>query len=78
MILETAKELRRAVRIAADTVLTCCGFPPLALLPVLLIFPWPPFYRVAAYLGGVVLEIKSQRTVKLSMRKLSEEPMHVS
>jgi hypothetical protein len=33
---------------------------------------------MAAYLGGVVLEINARKTVKRAMRKLSEEPVHVS
>jgi hypothetical protein len=78
MILETEKELRQVVQIAAATALGCWGFPLLALLLVLLILPWQPFYRMAAYLGGVVLEIKANRTVKRAMSKLSEEPVHVT
>ena len=54
------------------------GFPIMALLLVLLILPWQPIYRVAAYLGCVVLEVKTKRTVKRAMRKLTEEPVHVT
>jgi hypothetical protein len=50
----------------------------MALLLVLLILPWQPIYRVAAYLGCVVLEVKTKRTVKRAMRKLTEEPVHVT
>ena len=78
MILETEKELRQVVQIAVATALGCWGFPLLALLLVLLILPWQPFYRMAAYLGGVVLEIKAKRTVKRAMRRLNEEPVHVT
>lgn len=78
MILETEKELRQVVQVAVATALGCWGFPVLALLLVLLILPWQPFYRVAAYLGGVVLEIRAKRTVKLATRKLSGEPVHAS
>jgi len=78
MILETEKELRQVVQIAVATALGCLGFPLLALLLVLLILPWQPFYRMAAYLGGVVLEIKANRTVKRAMRRLNEEPVHVT
>ncbi len=78
MILGTEKELRQAVQVAVATALGCWGFPILALLLVLLILPWQPFYRMATYLGGVILEIKARRTVKRAMRKLSEEPVRVS
>jgi Na+-transporting NADH:ubiquinone oxidoreductase subunit NqrB len=78
MILESEKELRQVAQVAVATALGCWGFPILALLLVLLIVPWQPFYRMAAYLGGVVLEMRAKRTVKLAMRKLSEEPVHVS
>jgi hypothetical protein len=78
MILESEKELRQVVQIAVATALACWGFPALALLLVLLILPWQPIYRMAAYLGGVVLEIKAKRTVRRAMRKLNEEPVHVT
>jgi hypothetical protein len=78
MVLETEKELRQAVQVAVATALGCWGFPLFALLLVLLILPWQPFYRMAAYLGGAVLEIKARRTVKRAMRKLNEEPVHVT
>jgi len=78
ILLESEKELRQVVQVAVATALACWGFPVLALLLVLLIVPWQPFYRMAAYLGGVVLEMRAKRTVKLAMRKLSEEPVHVS
>jgi hypothetical protein len=50
----------------------------MALLLVLLILPWQPIYRLAAYLGCVVLEVKAKRTVKRAMRKLSDEPAHAT
>jgi len=78
MILESEKEFRQAVQVAVATVLACWGFPLLALLLVLLIVPWQPIYRMAAYVGGVVLEIKAKRTVRRAMRKLDEEPVHVT
>lgn len=78
MILESEKEFRQVLQVAVATALGCWGFPILALLLVLLILPWQPIYRMAAYLGGVVLEIKARRTVKRAMRKLSEEPVHVT
>jgi len=78
MILESEKELRQVAQVAVATALACWGFPVLALLLVLLIVPWQPFYGMAAYLGGVVLEIRAGRTAKRAMRKLSEEPMHVT
>ncbi|MGD0696776.1 MAG: hypothetical protein ABSB82_18320 [Terriglobia bacterium] len=78
MILETEKEIRQALQIAVATALACWGFPLLAVLLVMLIVPWKPIYRMAAYLGGVVLEIKARRTVRHAMRKLSEEPVEVT
>jgi hypothetical protein len=78
MILETEKELRQVVQVAVATVLGCWGFPILALLLVVLILPWQPIYRTAAYLGGMVLEIKAKRTVKRAMRKLNEESLQVT
>jgi hypothetical protein len=54
------------------------GFPALAITLVVLILPWHPVYRVAAYLGCVVLEVKAKRTVKRAMRKLTEEPVHAT
>ena len=78
MMLDTEKELRQVVQIAVATTLGWEGFPLLALLLVLLILPWQPVYRMAANLGGVVLEIRAKRTVKRAMRNLSGEPVHVS
>lgn len=78
MILESEKEFRQVVQVAVATALGCWGFPELALLLVLLILPWQPFLRMAAYLGCVVLEIKASRTVKRAMRRLNEEPVHVT
>jgi hypothetical protein len=78
MFLETEKELRQVVQVAVATALGCWGFPILALLLVLLILPWQPIYRMAAYLGGVVLEIRAKRTVKRAVRKLNGEPVHVT
>ena len=78
MILESEKELRQVVQVGVATALGCWGFPLLGLLLVLLILPWQPFFRMAAYLGGVVLEIKAKRTVKRAVRKLNGEPVHVT
>jgi Na+-transporting NADH:ubiquinone oxidoreductase subunit NqrB len=78
MILESEKELRQVVQVGVATALGCWGFPELALLLVILILPWQPIYRMAAYLGGVVLEIKAKRTVRRAMRKLNEEPVQVT
>jgi hypothetical protein len=78
MILESEKELRQVVQVAVATALGCWGFPELALLLVILILPWQPFLRMAAYLGGVVLEIKAKRTVRRAMRMLNEEPVQVT
>jgi len=78
MILESEKEFRQVLQVAVATGLGCWGFPLLALLLVLLILPWQPFYRMAAYLGGVVVEMRAKRTVKRAMRKLNEEPVLVS
>ena len=78
MILDTEKELRQVVQIAVATTLGWLGFPLLALLLVLLILPWQPVYRMAAYLGGAVLEIRAKRTVKRAMRNLREEPVPVT
>jgi len=78
VILESEKELRQVVQVAVATALGCWGFPELALLLVILILPWQPFLRMAAYLGGVVLEIKAKRTVRRAMRKLNEEPVQVT
>ena len=78
MFLETEKELRQVVQVAVATALACWGFPILALLLVLVILPWQPFLRMAAYLGGVVLEIRAKRTVKRAVRKLNGEPVHVT
>jgi hypothetical protein len=78
MILESEKELRQVLQVAVATALACWGFPILALVLVLLILPWQPIYRMAAYLGGVVLEIKAKRTVRRAMRKLNEEPVQVT
>jgi hypothetical protein len=52
MILENKKEYRQVLPIAIATVLGCSGVPILAPLLVLLILPWQPMYRLAAYLGG--------------------------
>jgi uncharacterized membrane protein YqjE len=78
MTLESEKEFRQVLQIAVATALGCWGFPILALLLVILILPWQPIYRIAAYLGGVVLEIKAKRTVKRAVRKLNGEPVHVT
>jgi hypothetical protein len=78
MILETEKEFRQVVQVAIATALGCWGFPILALLLVLVILPWQPIYRMAAYLGGTVLESRAKRTVKRAMSKLNEEPVQVT
>jgi uncharacterized membrane protein YqjE len=78
MTLKTEKEIRQVVQIGIATALYLWGFPIMALLLVLLILPWQPIYRVAAYLGCVVLEVKAKRTVKRAMRKLTEEPVHAT
>ena len=78
MTLKTEKEIRQVVQIGIATALYLWGFPIMALLLVLLILPWQPIYRVAAYLGCAVLEVKAKRTVKRAMRKLSEEPVHAT
>jgi uncharacterized membrane protein YqjE len=78
MTLNSEKELRQIVQTGLATALYLWGFPIIGLLLVLLILPWKPIYRVAAYLGGVVLEVKAKRTVKRAMRKLNEAPMEVA
>ena len=78
MILDSEKEFRQVLQVAVATALGCWGFPILALVLVILILPWQPVYRMAAYLGGVVLEIKAKTTVKRAMRRLDEEPVHVT
>jgi len=78
MILESEKELRQVVQIAVATALACWGFPILALVLLLLILPWQPIYRMAAYFGSVALEIRAKRTVRRAMRKLNEEPVQVT
>jgi uncharacterized membrane protein YqjE len=78
MTLETEKEIRQVVQSGVATALYLWGFPIMALLLVLLILPWQPIYRMAAYLGCVVLEVRAKRTVKRAMRKLNEEPVHVT
>jgi uncharacterized membrane protein YqjE len=78
MTLKSEKEIRQVVQIGIATALYLWGFPIMALLLVLLILPWQPIYRVAAYLGCVVLEVKAKRTVKRAMQKLSDEPVHAT
>ena len=78
MTLKSEREIRQVVQIGIATALYLWGFPIMALLLVLLILPWQPIYRVAAYLGCVVLEVKAKRTVKRAMRKLSDEPVHAT
>jgi len=78
MILETEKEVRWVIQTAVVTALACWGYPVVALLLLILILPGQPIYRVAASLGGAVLEIKARRTVRHAMRKLSEEPVEVT
>ena len=78
MTLESEKEFRQVLQVGVATALGCWGFPILAVLLVILILPWQPFYRMAAYLGGVVLEIKAKRTVRRAVRRLNEEPVHAT
>ena len=78
MTLKSEKEIRQVVQIGIATALYLWGFPALAIVLVVLILPWHPVYRVAAYLGCVVLEVKAKRTVKRAMRKLSDEPVHAT
>ena len=78
MTLKSEKEIRQVVQIGIATAMYLWGFPIMALLLVLLILPWQPIYRVAAYLGGVVLIVKAKRTVKRAMRKLTEAPVHAT
>jgi hypothetical protein len=78
MTLKSEKEIRQVMQIGVATALYLWGFPALAIVLVVLILPWTPVYRVAAYLGCVVLEVKAKRTVKRAMRKLSDEPVHAT
>jgi uncharacterized membrane protein YqjE len=78
MTLKTEKEIRLVGQTAVATALYLSGFPIMAALLVLLILPWQPIYRVAAHLGGVVLDMKAKRTVKRAMRRLNEAPMEVA
>jgi hypothetical protein len=74
MTLKTEKEIRQVVQIAVATAMYLWGFPALAVVLVVLILPWNPVYKIAAYLGGVVLEVRAKKTVKRAMKKLTEEP----
>ena len=78
MTLKNEKEIRQVWQIGVATALYLWGFPILALMLVVLILPWQPVYRMAATLGGVVLEVRAKRTVKRAMRKLNEEPVQVT
>jgi len=78
MILETEKEVRLVIQTAVATALACWGYPLVALLLFILILPWQLIYRVAASLGGVVLEMKARRTVRHALRRMSEEPVEVT
>jgi hypothetical protein len=78
MTLKTEKEIRQVVQTGVATALYFWGFPTLAVLLIVLILPWEPVYRVAAHLGGVVLDVKARRTVKRAMKKLSEAPVEVA
>jgi Na+-transporting NADH:ubiquinone oxidoreductase subunit NqrB len=78
MILESEKEFRQVLQVAVATALGCWGFPLLAVLLIILILPWQPIYRMAAYLGGVVLDIRAKRTVKRAIKNLHEGPVHVT
>ena len=78
MTLKNEKEIRQVVQIGVATALDLWGFPVLALLLILLILPWNPVYKMAATLGGVVLEVKAKRTVKRAMSKLNGEPVQVT
>jgi hypothetical protein len=74
MTLKSEKEIRQVVQIGVATALYLWGFPALSIVLVVLILPWDPVYKVAAYLGGVVLEVKAKKTVKRAMKRLTEEP----
>jgi hypothetical protein len=74
MTLKSEKEIRQVVQIGIATALYLWGFPALAIVLVVLILPWTPVYRVAAYLGCVVLEVRAKRTVKRAIKKLTEQP----
>ncbi len=78
MRLESEKELRLVAQVAVSTVLACWGFPIVSFVLIVLILPWQPIYRVAEYLGSVVLEIKTRNTVKRALRKLDEESVQVA
>lgn len=78
MKLESEKEFRLVAQVAVATALACWGFPLIALVLVALILPWQPIYRAAGYLGELVLQIKVRNTVKRALRKLDEEPLHVT
>jgi len=51
MTLKTEKEIRQVVQIAVATAMYLWGFPSLAVVLVVLILPWNPVYKIAAYLG---------------------------
>jgi uncharacterized membrane protein YqjE len=74
MTLKSEKEIRQVLQFGIATALYLFGYPLLALGLVVLILPWTPVYRVAAYLGGVVLEVRAKKTVKRAMKRLAEEP----
>jgi uncharacterized membrane protein YqjE len=78
MTLKSEKEIRQVVQIGIATAMYLWGFPAMAVVLVVLILPWTPVYRVAAYLGCVVLEVRAKRTVKRAMRKLTEAPVHAT
>ena len=78
MTLKTEKEIRQVMQFGIATALYLFGFPLLALALVVLLLPWTPVYRVAGYLGSVVLEVRAKKTVKRAMKRLTEEPAEAS
>ena len=78
MTLKSEKEVRQVMQFGIATALYLLGYPLLGLGLVVLILPWTPVYRIAAYLGGVVLEVRAKKTVKRAMKRLTEEPAEAS
>jgi len=78
MTLKTEKEIRQVVQIGIATAMFFWGYPTVAIALAVLILPWQPFYKLASYLGEVVLEARAKRTVKRAMRRLSEEPVEAA
>jgi hypothetical protein len=75
MILNSEKEIRQVIQFGVATAMYLWGFPSMAIILVVLMLPWRPVYRVAAYLGSALLNGRAKRSVKRAMRKLSEEPV---